>query len=324
MLQRAGQGALDGLYCIGGNFLETLPQPERVRAALETIPLRVHTDIVPSSQMLVEPADTVFVLPSRTRYEQRDGGTETTTERRVIYSPEIPGRRIGEATSEWELLLRFGQAVRPELSDKLAFADGAAIRADIAAAIPAYEPIAGLARQGDAFQWGGPRLCADRSFPTSDGKARFRPVRPPGLPATGEEPAADDGSFVLATRRGKQFNSMVQNRRDPLTGAERDHVLVHPADLARLGLGRDDPVLLTSADGHYLARAFPADVARGTVQGHWPEVNVLLPPERVEPEAGVPDYNARVTLRAACGPAEARARSGTGSPGGPAADGAAP
>ena len=84
-LSAAARGELDALYCIGGNFLETLPGPDQVRAGLGSIPLRIHADIVLSSQMLVEPADTVYVLPSRTRFEQDGGGTETTTERRVIF-----------------------------------------------------------------------------------------------------------------------------------------------------------------------------------------------------------------------------------------------
>src|SRR5262249_51560745 len=59
-LEAAGRGELDGLYCIGGNFLETLPQPERVAAALGRIGLRIHTALVLTNQMLVEPADTVY------------------------------------------------------------------------------------------------------------------------------------------------------------------------------------------------------------------------------------------------------------------------
>jgi len=45
-------------------------------------------------------------------------------------------------------------------------------------------------------------------------------------------------------------------------------------------------------------------VAPGTLQGHWPEVNVLIAPGVVEPSGGVPDYNALVTLqREPAGPA---------------------
>ena len=288
-LEAAHRGELDGLYCIGGNFLETMPEPERIAAGLGRIPLRVHTDIVLTKQMLVDPADVTYVLPSRTRYEQRGGGTETSTERRVIFSPHIPGHDIGEARSEWEMLLDFARAVEPERARAVHFADAAAVRAEIARAVPSYAGIEKLARQGDQFQWGGPHLCADRRFPTKDGKAHFQPVVPPAA-------RGGAGTFTLATRRGKQFNSMVQAARDPLTGAERDHVFIAAEDARRLGLRHDQPIRLHNALGEYRGRAFVAEVTPGTLQGHWPEVNGLIPHGRVDAGGGVPDYNADVTV----------------------------
>lgn len=296
-LEAAWRGELEALYCIGGNFLETMPDPPRVAAALGRIPLRMHSDIVVTSQMLVDPAEVVYLLPAATRYEQEGGGTETSTERRVIFSPEIPGRRIGEARAEWRMLLDLSRAARPDGPGLPEFADAAAIRAEIARAVPAYAGIERLAAQGDQFQWGGPHLCAGRRFPTADGKARFRPLRPPGLGAPRAERRPD--AFVLATRRGKQFNSMIQRERDPLTGADRDHVFLHPADAAALGLRRDDPIVLRNETGAMRGRAFPAEVARGTLQAHWPEANVLIPHGVVDAGGGVPDYNARVTLERA-------------------------
>lgn len=287
------RGELDALYCIGGNFLETMPQPERVRAALARIPLRVHSDIVVTSQMLVEPADVVYLLPARTRYEQRDGGTETSTERRVIFSPEIPRQDIGEARSEWEMLLDLARAVRPEHSSAVDFASGAAIRADIARAVPAYAGIERLSRQGDQFQWGGPRLCEGRRFPTQDGRARFVPVAPPSELAPGRR---RDGELVLATRRGKQFNSMVQAEVDPLTGAARDHLLLSRRDAERLGIGHGQSIEVASRHGRLRGRAFLAEIAEGTCQGHWPEVNALLAADVADREGGVPDYNVYVTV----------------------------
>ena len=124
-LEAAHRGELDALYCIGGNFLETMPDPPRIAEALARIPLRIHSDIVVTNQMLVEPAEVVYLLPARTRYEQEGGGTETSTERRVIYSPHIPGHEIGEAGSEWRMLLELARAVRPEDPACPAFVDGA-------------------------------------------------------------------------------------------------------------------------------------------------------------------------------------------------------
>ncbi len=301
-LEAAGRGELDALYCIGGNFLETMPQPDRIRAALGRIGLRIHSDIVVSSPMLVEPADTVYLLPARTRYEQEGGGTETTTERRVVYNPYIPGHEVGEARSEWELLLEFARAVAPERYERVHFADADAIRAEIERAVPAYAGIAALKRQGDQFQWGGPHLCTERRFPTADGRAHFQPVVPapsaPGAaPGTAPGTQNDPELFVLATRRGKQFNSMVQANRDHLTGAERDHIFVSPVDAERLSLAPDAPIRLESEHGSYDGRVFVAEVAPGTLQGHWPEVNPLIGAGVVDREGGVPDYNARVRIR---------------------------
>jgi molybdopterin-dependent oxidoreductase alpha subunit len=290
-LEAAGQGNLDALYAVGGNFLETMPEPQRIRSGLEKIPLRLHSDIVVTSQMLVEPADTVYLLPARTRYEQQGGGTETTTERRVIFSPYIPGHDVGEARSEWQSLLDLAKAAKPQGYSRIHFADAAAIRRDIAQAVPAYSGIEKLSRQGDQFQWGGPRLCENRTFPTADGKAHLTPVTPPSLGA-----ASDRDVFILATRRGKQFNSMVQQDRDPLTGAERDHIFVSAADAQRLGLEANSPIEVRNQQGAYRGRAFIADVAPGTLQGHWPEVLCLIPHGRVDPQGGVPDYNADVRI----------------------------
>lgn len=293
--EAAQRGELDGLYCIGGNFLETLPDPAAVERALAAIPLRIHSDLVLTTQMLVEPRDTVYLLPAATRYEQRDGGTETSTERRVIFSPHIPGHTVGQARSEWELLGDFARAVKPQGFERLQLDSGPAIRRDIAAAVPAYAQIAELKQQGDQFQWGGARLCEGRRFPTADGKAHFQPVVPPQIAQLAQgTPGAP--TFRLATRRGKQFNSMVQQELDPLTGAERDHVFVSPQDATRLGLSTGDALVLRSATGEFRGRAFVAPVAPGTLQGHWPEVNGLLAGGVVEPSGGVPDYNADVTL----------------------------
>jgi len=288
-IEAAGRGEIDGFYCIGGNLLETLPEPARVESALARIPLRVHSDIVVTSQMLVEPRDAVYLLPAQTRYEQRGGGTETSTERRVIYNPWVPGHQTGESRSEWEMLLDFARAVRPERYGRVHFESAAEIRIEIEQAVPAYRGIAALAKAGDQFQWGGERLCEDRRFPTPDGKAHFQPVAPSVAPRR-------EGTFLLATRRGKQFNSMIQRHRDPLTGADRDHVFLSRADAERLGLAHGDPIVVRNAHGELRGRAFIAEVAPGTLQAHWPESNVLIPAGRVDKDGGVPDYNAEVTL----------------------------
>lgn len=289
MIEAAHAGELDVLYSLGGNFLETLPEPGFVREALERVPLRVHQDVIVSPAMLVEPGETVVLLPAATRYEQPGGGTETSTERRIIFSPEVSGRRIGEARCEWEILLEVAQRTWPERAEVIQFADGAAIRAEIAKAVPFYAGIERLQRKGDALQWGGERLCEGGRFPTVNGRAQFTPLSPP-------EAELPPGRFWLSTRRGKQFNSMLWDGRDPLTGAHRDEVFISAEDAAELGLREGDAVVLRNEVGELRGRVKIVPIRPRNLQVFWPEGNVLIRRGQCDPACGIPDYNAVVEV----------------------------
>jgi molybdopterin-dependent oxidoreductase alpha subunit len=296
IIDAAHGGRLDWFYISGGNFLETLPEPDYVREAIERVPTRIHQDIVLSPQMFVEPNDLVLLLPAQTRYEQRGGGTETSTERRILFSPEIPGRRIGEAKAEWEIPMLIAEFAKPELARLIHFDDAQAIRNEIARAAPAYDGIQNLKKTGDQTQWGGERLCETRdadgrivpNFPTSHGGARFSLIEI-------EEPS-NDGKLRLSTRRGKQFNSIVHRDRDPLNGVRRDDVLMNEEDARRLGLADGDAVIVRSEVGELRGRCRIAPIASGNVQAHWPEGNVLVKRGVCDPECGIPDYNAVVEI----------------------------
>jgi predicted molibdopterin-dependent oxidoreductase YjgC len=227
-----------------------------------------------------------------TRYEQPGGGTETTTERRVAFSPEIPGPRIGEARAEWQIYLDLARAVDPVGASVLGCESAEAIREEIARVVPAYDGVQHLTKTGDAIQWGGERLCDGWEFPTPDGRAHFGVVTP-------REAGLRDGRFLLSTRRGKQFNSMVHKRRDPLTGADRDALFMADADLRTLKLREGDSVVVRSETGEVRARVRPAKLRRGNVQMFFPEANPLIAPGRLDPVGLVPDYNAVVEIIAA-------------------------
>jgi hypothetical protein len=200
---------------VPSGYASTLTTAKRLRrycrAALERIPLRVHIDIVVSEQMLVEPAETVVLLPAESRYEMAGGVTETTTERRVIFSPEIEGPRIGEA--------RPGSGPSSPTSPRASarrWPSGCASKARSGGRSPRWVPlhsgIERLEKFGDQFQYGGASLCDGWSFPTPDGRARFSVVEPP-------KARVPDGRFVVTTSRGKQFNTMIHEPKNILTSA---------------------------------------------------------------------------------------------------------
>ena len=310
MIDHAAAGGVDLFWIVGGNFLETLPDADRCRRALQRPRLRVHQDIVLSSSMLVDGDGDVLILPATTRYESVGGGTETSTERRIIFSPEIPGRRIGSARPEWQV---FGEAMArafPDRAGQIRFDSAGAIRAEIARVVPLYQGIETLRAKGDQIQWGGRTLYADGRFATPDGKAHFASVKPRSEKTAESAKIAEKRnlsaisatspvfSFRLSTRRGKQFNSMIQREIDPLTGARRDDVLVSADDLRALNLEEGAAVVLTSANGSFRGRLKSAPIKPGNLEVHWPEGNTLLSASAIDPDSMEPDYNAAVTLEA--------------------------
>jgi len=283
MVRAAERGELDVMYTVGSNLLGVLPDPDAVREALARVPLRVHHDVVLNPQMFVDPGEEVLLLPATTRYEMAGGNTETSTERRVIFNPEIPGPRVPEARDEWRVLYDVVRRARPERASALSATTTAELRAEIARAAPLYEGIQHLAKKGDQFQWGGVRLGEGGRFGLPDGRARFTPLVPP----VREIP---DGKFQLTTRRGKQFNSMVFGERDMLAGGGRRSVLLAEEDCRRLGLSGGDPVLIRSERGSFRGTVEPASLRPGTVMMYWPEANVLIDGDGVEPRSGMPPY----------------------------------
>src|SRR3989442_6015654 len=98
--------------------------------------------------------------------------------------------------------MSLAQWVMPHATNLTAVKDAATIRAEIAKAIPTYDGIQNLRSKGDAFQYGGPRLCENGSFPMPDRRAVFTGL---GLPHA-DIPAA---FFFLTTRPGKKFQSLL-------------------------------------------------------------------------------------------------------------------
>ncbi len=289
LLDQSAEHGLDVLYLVGGNHLETMPDRENAKRGLSNVRLRIHQDIVLNSSTLLPAREAVLLLPAQTRYEQKSGGTSTSTERRIRFTPEIPGPRIEEAKAEWEIPAIIGQKLEPDRSDLFGYSSTTQIRSEMNDLIPIYAGIDRLEAEGDQVQWGGPRLGVG-GFPNMpNGKARFCVVKLPRI----DVPL---GRFVLTSRRGKQFNSITYGNSDPLTnGARRTSVLVDPRDMAQLGLADGAPVVVRSDHGEMQAQVKPGPCRTQHVQAFWPECNVLLEP-RYDPQSGEPDYGTTVTI----------------------------
>jgi len=272
------------LYTSGGNFLETMPNPEFIREALENVELRVHQDIIFNTSTLVDAKEEVIVLPAMTRYEQPGGGTSTSTERMVYFSPEIEGPRIAEARAEWEIYIDLASRVKPEKKHLIHFNNAQEIRNEIAKANPNYNGIQHLKKRGDVFQWGGAWLCEGGVCPTEDGRGNLLPIELPELRKA-------EGQFSVTTRRGKQFNSMIYSDKDPFNAADRYDILMNRQDAEKLGIRDGEAIVVYNRYGTMQGRARFADVKHGNIAVYWPEGNVLIPKGVYESYAQIPEYN---------------------------------
>jgi len=289
MIEAAHRGEIKFLYSIGGNLLETMPDPTFIADALAKVSLRVHQDIELNTSMLLDPDDAVIILPGQTRYEQRSGGTSTSTERRIRFTPEIPGHRVGETMAEWEIPVLIGRKTMPNGDKLFPFNDTQAIREEMGRVMPIYQGIEKLTKEGDQLQWGGPYLYKDGFSAMPGNRALFTALDPP-------DRRAAEGKFYLATRRGEQFNSTTFGTTDRLMGtARRDIIFISPEDAERQGLRDGDRVVLRTGIGEMKGIVQLAPVKSGTLQAYWPEANVLIS-GRADPVAGEPDYNAEVWM----------------------------
>lgn len=281
-------------YLSGGNFLETMPDPIFVEKALSQLDIRVHQDIILNTSTLVDAQEAVIVLPAKTRYEQEGGGTSTSTERMVYFSPEIEGNknRIEEAREEWKIYIDLAKRVNSTMAHLVDFKDAQAIRDEIALANPNYDGIQHLKKKGDVFQWGGAWLCEDGICPTPDGKGTLITV---DIPNMGKK----EGQFLLTTRRGKQFNSMVFSEKDPLNGSDRYDVLINAEEARLHRIADGEGIVVYNQHGVFQGRAKYADITTGNLGVHFPEGNFLLPKGKYEKFAGIPDYNIAVKVEKA-------------------------
>ncbi|WHX26502.1 FdhF/YdeP family oxidoreductase [Virgibacillus halodenitrificans] len=281
-------------YMSGGNFLETMPNPDFVEKALANLDIRVHQDIIFNTSTLVEAKEAVIVLPAKTRYEQEGGGTSTSTERMVYFSPEIEGNKqeVREARAEWKIYIDLAKRVKPETAHLVEFKDGQSIRDEIAVANRDYDGIQHLKKQGDVFQWGGAWLCEDGVCPTPDGKGNLIPIDIPSL----DKP---EGTFYITTRRGKQFNSMVYKETDPFNEAGRYDVLINPSDAKKLDITIEEAIVLYNQHGVFQGKAHFADITEGNVGLHFPEGNFLIPKGVYDGPSGIPQYSIAVKVEKA-------------------------
>lgn len=306
LFEAAARGDIKVLWIMATNPLASLPDANRVRAALARVETVIVSDVVTDNDTLAY-AD--VILPALA-WGEKDG-TVTNSERclsrqRGFLLPP------GEAKPDWWALTEVGKRLGYEAAFN--YTGPAAIFAEHAA-LSVFEPapnrqfglqpltnltnleydnLAPSQWPYDAEGQSRARLFGDGRFATVNGRARFVPVAPAEPDTAGEQLRLNTG------RLRDQWHTMTRTGLVSRLGQHRPDfcLTLHPADAAERGLIEGQPVRITNAFGQCVAvLALDSTHRRGDAFApmHWNEtfasaggVARVIPPV-VDPQSGQPE-----------------------------------
>lgn len=295
MLEAAHRGDISLLFCLGGNLLDTMPDRPFIRETLSRIPFRIRLDVMMNAEAMVEPGESLLILPVRNWYEWQHVFTTTSTDRTIrAFGPSIRPR-CPDVPESWQLFRTLADRVFEKQNIAFNYPDTDAIRRDMDQSIWMYQGISRLNEPHAELQWGGETLYIDGFNRMPDRRARFTALRPAIL-------SLPPDRFMLSTRRGfGQWNSQhrTDTPRDHMTGATRhSDILINPVDATSLNVQPGQAIRLSTDLGASLTgRCHPDNrVGPRHVQVFWPFANDLIPRGRYDPDSHEPDYNVAVRI----------------------------
>ncbi|MEZ6134486.1 MAG: FdhF/YdeP family oxidoreductase [Pirellulaceae bacterium] len=288
-MEQAYEGRLKAGVCLGGNLFGSNPDTNYARDALCNLQFLATLSTTLNTGHVHAVADETLILPVLARDEEPQPTTQESMFNFVRLSDGGPIRVPGPR-SEIQVIAEIGKRIVRD-STAVAWQDMQhtdTIRKWISQVVPGYAAIEQISQTKKEFQIEG-RTFHKPPFGTHDGKAVLHRHDLPELAAL------ENGELRLMTIRSEgQFNTVVYEEEDLYRGQERrDLVLMHPDDIERLGLVRDQPVRVHSSVGElcgYLARAYDA-IKPGNIMMYYPEANVLVP-RTLDPQSKTPAFKA--------------------------------
>ena len=271
---RRRDGEIDLLYLVGGNFLDTMPDPENARRGAGARRGCASTRTSCSTpRRSSTPRRLVLVLPAQTRYERRaarrprpSGACASRRRSRSRRRQHRRGaRRVGDSGAH-----------RPRAQAGAASSCSAGSRpADVRAEMGRDD--AALRRHREARRRratgcsGAARASAQTAFPNMpDGRARFSTVAHPAAGA-----ARGQAHARHAARQAVQLDDLRAEGSDHRRRARRDVVLFARRRSRRARLADGDARRVRSEHRRDGATARIGPCRRQHAQAFWPECNVL-------------------------------------------------
>lgn len=307
-MQAMVAGDAKALICLGGNFAVALPDPELCFPAMQALDLSVHLGTkLNRSHLLV--AKETFILPclGRTELDIQAGGRQSVTVEDSMSMVHASSGKLQPASpllrSEPAIVAGLAQAAMPDSKVPWSelVADYSLIRDLIEKTIPGFEQYNQRIAQPGGFRM--PLPPTERQWPTPSGKAMFSVFT--GVQEDAEV-QGDDVLRLITLRSHDQYNTTIYAMDDRYRGVfgRRDILFMHDIDLEKRGLEHGDRVHIeTVVAGRKLRleniTVISYNIAPGSVGAYYPEANVLVPLDYIDPECGTPSYKSvpvRVTL----------------------------
>ena len=273
------EGALDGSLslgvCLGGNLYGSNPDATFAAEALSKLKSMVYLNTTLNTGHAHGLADETLILPVLARDEEPSSTTQESMFNYVRLSDGGARRHTGPR-SEVEVIASIADGVLGDATpiDWNEMRHTGEIRRAIAKVVPGFEAIAKIDQTKTEFQIGG-RTFHQPSFPTPNSRAKLHSH---ALPAIRGDNTSE--LRLMTVRSEGQFNTVVYEDHDLYRGQERrDVILLHPADMGRLGITDGQRVCVSSQTGRMpeiLAKSYP-EIRSGNALMYYPEANVLVP-----------------------------------------------
>jgi molybdopterin-dependent oxidoreductase alpha subunit len=279
-------GRVRVFFAMGGNFVSASPDTAVTEAALRGTALTVHVSTKLNRSHVVT-GEQALILPTlgRTELDHQESGPQAVSVEDSMSQVHLSRGRMKPASdhllSEVAIAARLAEAVfgdDPHVPWRALATDYDQIRDRIARVIPGFSDFNRRVREGDGFTLPHPPRD-ERRFNTPSGRALFTANRLEVL-------RVPPGRLILQTLRSHdQYNTTIYGLDDRYRGihAGRRVVLVHPDDIAKLGLTDGEMVDLVSEWRDAVERRAPGfrvvayQTARGCCAAYFPETNVLVP-----------------------------------------------
>lgn len=301
-------GCMDGAYeerlkvgvCLGGNLYGSNPDATYAAASLAKLDQLIYLSTTLNTGHAHGLAKETIILPVLARDEEPQPTTQESMFNFVRYSEGGPRRHKGPK-SEVEVIATIADGVLTNTTpiDWNAMQSTGHIRQAIAKVVPGYEEMAAIDGTKKEFQISN-RTFHQPKFPTPSGKAVLHCHELPEILGTGS-----DELRLMTCRSEGQFNTVVYEEYDLYRNVDRrDVILLHPDDIARLGLKPEQRVTVRSSAGemkNILVRAFN-EIRAGNAMMYYPEANVLVP-RTVDEQSKTPAFKCVVITVEAAVPA---------------------